>query len=104
MSYDFKIANYVINPIKNKTMFETQFALKNLVDLSSKKMDDPSIFDVCEKIFFLYLMNRFPESMFFEYKDITNEIINIANVMLGIKKSNELSTEEKIIFDHINAK
>lgn len=103
LSYDFKIGKYVINPTKNKTMFETHFALKNLVDLSHKQFDDPSIFDICEKIFFIYVMNCFPESMFFEYKNITNELISIANVMIGTKDVKTLTKEEQELYKIINA-
>ncbi|WP_022934574.1 hypothetical protein ACJA28_02330 [Mesomycoplasma moatsii] len=104
LDHDFKLKNITINPVKNKTIFETQFAIKNLIKLSHKHFDDPSIFDICEKIFFIYLMNKFPESLFFEHIDITNELINIANVMLGIKKTKDLNQKEISIYQTISGK
>lgn len=104
LNHDFKIKNITINPIINKTIFETQFAIQNLLKLSHKQFDDPSIFDICEKIFFIYLMNKFPESLFLEYIDITNELISIANVMLGIKKIEDLNQKEISMYQAINGK
>lgn len=103
LSYDFKINQLVLNPTKTKTPFESDFAIRNLVLLSKKDFDDPSLLNICEKIFFIYIMNLFPDSVFFEFKDITNEIANIAKVMLGINKKEDLSTEEINIFNIIKS-
>ncbi|MBD5422902.1 MAG: hypothetical protein HDR43_00135 [Mycoplasma sp.] len=104
INYDFTIDKLIINPVKNKTIFETEFALQNLTNLSKQKYEDPSIFSISQKIFFIYLMNCFPNCLFFEFKDITKEIINISNVMLGIKDKKDLTKEETEIFTIINNK
>ncbi len=98
IDYNFNIKNQIINPSKNKTIFETDFSIKNLISLSKKNIENPGIIEVAQKIFFIYLMNQFPKSLFFEYKDISNEFINISEVMLGIKSNNDLTLEEQKIY------
>lgn len=101
IDYNFQIDNLKINPKENKTIFETEFSLKNLSILSKKDFEVSNVFDVCEKIFFIYIMNQFPSCLFFKFEDITNEISNIAYVMLGIKKEHNLTEKEKNIFSII---
>ena len=104
INYDFIINGFKINPIKNKTIFETNFAIKNMVDLEEHNFKNPSLYDICKEIFFIYLIEEFPNSLFFKYQNINNEIINIANVMLGIKKISELNEKETKIYNIINKK
>lgn len=104
INYDFKINSLTINPFKNKTIFETNFVLKNLEAIIKKQIDDISIIDICKKILFIYVMNMFPNSLFIEYENIANELINISKVMIGLKSVEELSTKEKGIYNIINLK
>lgn len=104
INYDFIINGFKINPIKNKTIFETNFAIKNMVDLEEHNFKNPSLYDICKEIFFIYLIEEFPNSLFFKYQNINNEIINIANVMLGIRKISELNEKETKIYNIINKK
>lgn len=104
INYDFIINGVKVNPSKNKTIFETNFAIKNMVDLEEYNFKNPSLYDLCKEIFFIYLIEEFPNSMFFHYQNINNEIINIANVMLGIKKISELNEKEIKIYNIINKK
>lgn len=104
IDYDFEIENVKINPKKNKTTFETEFSLKNLMKLSKKDYEISNVRDVSERIFFIYIMNQFPKCLSFDYEDITEEISNIAYVMLGIKSENDLNEKEKEIFSIIKYK
>lgn len=104
INYDFTIDKTKINPYKHKTIFETNFAIKNMVDLEERNFKNPSLYDLCKEIFFIYLIEEFPNSLFFHYQNINNEIINIANVMLGIKKISELNEKEIKIYNIINKK
>lgn len=104
IDYDFLINNIKLNPFKNKTIFETNFAIKNLMNLDKKDLKDKTINSICEKIFFIYLMNEFPKCMNFEYKDISGELISIAEVMIGNRNIEELNESEKKLYLDINKK
>lgn len=104
INYDFQINSFKINPFKNKTIFETEYSLKNIYKIKKTKVDNPSITEISQKIFFLYLMNLFPKSLFFVYKDVSSIFIKIANIMIGNLDQNSLNKEEKQIFKTINGK
>lgn len=104
INYDFQINSFKINPFKNKTIFETEYSLKNIYKIKKTKVDNPSITEISKKIFFLYLMNLFPKSLFFVYEDVSSIFIKIANIMIGNLDQNSLNKEEKQIFKTINGK
>ena len=104
INYDFQINNLKINPFKNKTLFETEYSLKNIYKIKKTKVDNPSITEISQKIFFLYLMNLFPKSLFFVYEDVSSIFIKIANIMIGNLDQNSLNKEEEKIFETINGK
>lgn len=104
INYDFQINSFKINPFKNKTIFETEYSLKNIYKIKKTKVDNPSITEISQKIFFLYLMNLFPKSLFFVYEDVSSIFIKIANIMIGNLDQNSLNKEEKQIFKTINGK
>lgn len=104
INYDFQINNLKINPFKNKTIFETEYSLKNIYKIKKTKVDNPSIIEISQKIFFLYLMNLFPQSLFFAYEDVSFIFIKIANIMIGNLDQNSLNKEEEKIFKTINGK
>ena len=104
INYDFQINSFKINPFKNKTIFETEYSLKNIYKIKKTKVDNPSITEISQKIFFLYLMNLFPKSLFFVYEDVSSIFIKIANIMIGNLDQNSLNKEEEKIFKTINGK
>ncbi len=104
LNYDFRINQLIINPIKNKTSFETLFALKNLEAIQKKDFEDPSLREMCQKLLFLYIMNKFPNSMFIEYEDISEQLLKISQVMIGQINRDELSAKENALYEIINGK
>lgn len=102
IDYDFKVENYKINPHKNKTIFETDFAFRNFFNLENEDFKNPSIKSISKKIFVIYLMNTFPDSLFFDFENINKEIINISKFMIGENKI--LNSKEKKIYEKINNK
>lgn len=103
INYNFfiKKENVYINPLKNKTTFETIFCLKNMELIKSKIINNPSLSNICEKVFFIYILSIFPNSFFMKFKDISNEIIKISEVMIGEKKIEELNEFEVEIYNVI---
>lgn len=75
-----------------------------MVDLEEYNFKNPSLYDLCKEIFFIYLIEEFPNSLFFKYENINEEIINIANAMLGINQLNKLNEKEIKIYNIINKK
>lgn len=97
----FWINDAHLNPCKNLTTFETEFATKNFDKLSSQYFDEPIIGEIAKKSLMLYLLNFFPKSMFLVYEDITNDLILIAKVMLSQVSENKLNKKQLSIYQKI---
>lgn len=103
ISYEFKIDNYKINPFKNKTTYETEFAIKNFDFLTNKIIQEPNLIEISKKNLVFYLVNQFPNSLFIPYKNISDDLIQISRLMLGQIYKNQLSYEQKKIFNIIKS-
>lgn len=101
INHVFQIEKIELNPYKNLTTFETTFASKNFELLSNENFDDYTVIDVSKKILMLYVLNLFPQSMNFKFKDITNDLIMVAQFMLGKIQEKELSSLQKSIYKTI---
>ena len=98
LNHNFLIGDFNLNPLIDKTLFETDFAIKNFNEIENSDVKNPTLIDVSKKILMIYLMNQFPESMNLKLKILTNDFIEVANVMLGQKKVNELSSQQNSIY------
>lgn len=98
LNHNFLIEDFNLNPMINKTLFETDFAIQNFDQLENSDLKNPTLSDVAKKILMIYLINQFPHSMNFKLKILTNDFIEVANVMLGQKKVNELSEQQLSIY------
>lgn len=98
LNHNFLIEDFNLNPMINKTLFETDFAIKNFDQLENSDLKNPTLSDVAKKILMIYLINQFPHSMNFKLKILTNDFIEVANAMLGQKKVNELSEQQLSIY------
>lgn len=98
LNHNFLIGDFNLNPLIDKTLFETDFAIRNFNEIENSDVKNPTLIDVSKKILMIYLMNQFPESMNLKLKILTNDFIEVANVMLGQKKVNELSSQQNSIY------
>lgn len=98
IDYNFFVEGLELNPMKKKDLFETKYVLKNAMIIENNNDKDPLVKEVALKSFFIYVLNSFPNSLNFSFKDVSMDFFCIANVMLGNKLEEDLNEEQCNIF------
>ena len=67
----FTIGQLKLNPMQHKTLFESDFAVVNFAALEQLNLAEPTLIDVAKQALIFYLMNQFPQAIFFNQEDLS---------------------------------
>ncbi|MDK2819582.1 MAG: hypothetical protein KFW07_01970 [Mycoplasmataceae bacterium] len=102
LNYDFKIEEKIINLSKIKSIFDSEYCIKNILGIEKKQIDDQIVKRIAMESFLIYISVIFPKNLNLKYEDNVEEMILVAQALLGdtkILKNNKLATE---IFETIS--
>lgn len=100
--YEFKIGNKKINPSKSKSIFNSEFCVKNINSIETNGEEKDSVLKrIAIETLLIYVSSLFPNNFNLEYKDISTDLFLVGNVLLG-KSSNELTSTAKEILDFVS--
>lgn len=98
VDHEFMIGNIKLNPINNEDPLTSEFVLKNINIIENDSTENPLNKEIAIKSFFIYILNSFPNSIYFKFKDISKDIFCIVNVMLGNEKEEILTNDQNNIY------
>ncbi len=102
LNFDFAIDGIIINPSKLKSVFNSEFCIKNIIGIEEKNIDDHVIKRVAMESFLIYLSIIFPKNLFIKYTNCVDDMILVAQALLGETdaiKNNKTATK---IFETIS--
>lgn len=102
LDFNFKVGNVVINPSKSKSVFDSEYCIKNIMGIESKRIEDPIVKRIAMESFLIYISVIFPENLSLKYINHVDDIILVARALLGeteILKDNKTATK---IFETIS--
>lgn len=101
VNYKFKINNYFLIPTIDKTTYESEFGIKNFQLLEKNYYSEPNLIEISKKILMFYVLNLFPKSLFLEFENISDDLIEISKCMLGQINEYKLTKKQKSIYEII---
>ena len=99
----FTIGQLKLNPMQHKTLFESDFAVVNFAALEQLNLAEPTLIDVAKQALIFYLMNQFPQAIFFNQEDLSQSWIMIAKLMLGQIEIDQLNTKQQQLYQIIKS-
>lgn len=102
LNYDFIVDGKKINPSKIKSIFDSQYCIKNIMGIESRNIDDLVVKRIAMESFLIYISIIFPENLTLKYVDLVDEMILVARALLGETESikdNKVATK---IFETIS--
>ncbi|MGL4343372.1 MAG: hypothetical protein ACRCRZ_02305 [Metamycoplasmataceae bacterium] len=102
IDYDFKIENKIINPKKIKSIFASDFCNKNIAILESPDFSkDQIVKRISIETLLIYISSLFPHNIDLKFEDISKEILEVSNILLGKNDGQNISLLSKKILDLI---
>ena len=87
LNYDFKIEGLIINPSKMKSIFDSEYCIKNIIGIEEKDIKDLVVKRIAMESFLIYISIIFPNNINMKYINHVEEIILVAEALLGEKNS-----------------
>lgn len=102
LNYDFVVGKIIVNPSKLKSIFDSEYCIKNIMGIESKNIEDQIIKRIAMESFLIYLSILFPENLTIKYVDHVEEMILVAQALLGNNEVLENNKTASEIFETIS--
>ncbi|MGL5522146.1 MAG: hypothetical protein ACRDAW_02660 [Metamycoplasmataceae bacterium] len=98
IDFDFKIETKTFNPKKCNSIFQSDFVSKNINDIElNSEIKDTIVKRISVEALIMFVSSLFPDNIDLKYKDITKDLINVSNFLLGKISEEKLSDIAKKI-------
>ena len=87
LDYNFKIDQLIMNPSKMKSIFDSEYCIKNIMGIESKDLKDLVVKRIAMESFLIYISTIFPYNIDMKYFDHVEEMILVAHALLGESNS-----------------
>lgn len=102
LNHDFIVDGKTINPSKIKSIFDSQYCIKNIMGIEAKNIEDLVVKRIAMESFLIYMSIIFPDNLSLKYVDVVDDMILVARALLGEKEVIKNSETATKIFETIS--